>query len=321
MEPIQHASPTSAICVEDLWKRYDGIEAIRGMSFEVAAGEIFGLLGPNGAGKTTTLECILGLRRPDDGSIRIGGLDSQIHAMQVNRCVGAQIQAATLQDKITPRQALRLFASFYANPFGEDELLERFRLEEKADEPFDSLSGGQRQLLFLALALINRPTVLVLDEPTAGLDPQARRELHELIREIRSEGRTVLLSTHYLDEAGQLCDRIGIMERGRIITVAPPAELIGRSRAPARLIVRTARPLTPDAIRDLPEITGVVSDPKGWVLETHEPNRALAGLVRRLDEAGNELQHIELHRPSLEDVFIELTGREWSDEDSRGEDS
>ena len=204
------ASCAAAVSVAGLWKRYGDTEAVCGVSFEVGAGQIFGLLGPNGAGKTTTLECILGLRQPDGGSIQINGLDLRTHATQAKLLVGAQLQAATLQDKITPRQALDLFGSFYPQSFASDELLGRFDLEAKADVPFATLSGGQRQRLFLALALINRPTLLVLDEPTAGLDPQARRTLRALIREMRTEGRAVLLSTHDLEEAGQLCDRIAL---------------------------------------------------------------------------------------------------------------
>jgi len=310
------AASAAAVSVADLWKRYGAAEAVCGVSFEVGAGQVFGLLGPNGAGKTTTLECILGLRQPDRGSIRIDGLDIRTHATQAKRLVGAQLQAATLQDKITPRQALDLFGSFYAQSFAADELLRRFDLEAKADVPFATLSGGQRQRLFLALAVISRPTLLVLDEPTAGLDPQARRQLHMLIREMRSEGRTVLLSTHDLEEAGQLCDRIGIMDGGRIVAVAPPAELIGRSQAPARVIVRTVPPLARTVVDALPEVFGATYGDRGWVLETRAPNRVLADLVRRVDEAGAELIGVELHGPSLEDVFIELTGRPWSGGDS-----
>jgi ABC-2 type transport system ATP-binding protein len=313
-----NASSAAAVAVADLWKRYGATEAVCGVSFEVAAGQIFGLLGPNGAGKTTTIECILGLRQPDGGSIHINGLDMRTHATQAKRLLGAQLQAATLQDKITPRQALSLFGSFYAQSFDADELLGRFDLEAKADVPFATLSGGQKQRLFLALAVINRPTLLVLDEPTAGLDPQARRQLHTLIRQMRTEGRTVLLSTHDLDEAGQLCDRIGILDGGRIIAVAPPAELIGRSQAPSRVIVRTAPPLSNTVVDTLPEVIAAIYADGGWILETRAPNRVLADLVRRAGEAGAELLDVELHRPSLEDVFIELTGRPWVGGDSPG---
>ena len=312
------APPAAAVSVANLWKRYGATEAVCGVTFEAGAGSIFGLLGPNGAGKTTTLECILGLRQPDGGSIQIDGLDIRTHAAQAKRLVGAQLQAATLQDKITPRQALVLFGSFYAQPLDAGELLRRFDLEAKADVPFATLSGGQRQRLFLALAVINRPTVLVLDEPTAGLDPQARRTLHALIREMRSEGGTVLLSTHDLDEAGQLCDQVAIMDGGRIVAAAPPADLIGRSQAPARMIVRTAPPLAGTVVDGLPEVVGAVYGDRGWILETRAPNRVLPDLVRRVDEAGAELLDVELHRPSLADVFLELTGRPWSGGDSQG---
>ena len=314
-----NGSSAAAVSVAGLWKRYGDTEAVCGVSFEVEAGQVFGLLGPNGAGKTTTLECILGLRQPDGGSIHVNGLDLRTHATQAKLLVGAQLQAATLQDKITPRQALDLFGSFYLQSFASDELLGRFDLEAKADVPFATLSGGQRQRLFFALALINRPTLLVLDEPTAGLDPQARRKLRALIREMQTEGRTVLLSTHDLEEAGQLCDQIAIMDSGRIIAVAPPAELIGRAQAPARVIVRTAPSLASTVVDSLPDVVGAVCGNQGWILDTPAPNRLLVDLVRRADEAGAELLDVELRRPSLEDVFIELTGHPWSGGNEPGE--
>ena len=314
-----NSSCAAAISVAGLSKRYGATAAVCDVSFEIGAGQIFGLLGANGAGKTTTLECILGLRQPDSGSIHLNGLDLRTHAAQAKRLVGAQLQAATLQDRITPRQALDLFGSFYSQSLGSDELLARFDLEAKADVPFATLSGGLRQRLFLALALVNRPTLLVLDEPTAGLDPQARRQLRALIREMRSEGRTVLLSTHDLQEAHELCDRIAILDRGRIVAVASPAELIGRSQSPARLIVRTDPCLASSVVDALPGIMQAVHGERGWILETRAPNRVLAELVQRIDEAGALLLEVELRGPSLEDVFIELTGRPWSAGELYGE--
>ncbi|HWC99340.1 MAG TPA: ABC transporter ATP-binding protein [Candidatus Sulfopaludibacter sp.] len=290
----------SAVSVADLCKRYGAVEVLRGVSFEVGAGQIFGLLGPNGAGKTTTLECILGLRRQDRGSIRINGL------------LGAQLQAATLQDKITPRQALDLFGAFYPRPFASGELLQRFDLEAKADVAFATLSSGQQQRLFLALALVNRPTLLVLDEPTAGLDPKARRDLRDLIREMRSENRTVLLSTHDLEEAAQLCDQIAILDGGRVVAMAPPDELISRSPSPARVTVRTAPPLESRVVDSLPALSSAAYRDGGWTLETSAPSRLLPELVRCTGEAGVELLDIQVRRPSLEDVFLELTGHPWS---------
>ena len=317
MDDKASRSSAAAVSVAGLSKRYGVTEAVSGVSFEVGAGQIFGLLGPNGAGKTTTLACILGLRQPDSGSIQIDGSDLRTHATRAKLLVGAQLQSATLQDKITPRQALELFGSFYPQPFAGDELLERFDLEDKADAPFAALSGGQRQRLFLALALINRPTLLVLDEPTAGLDPQSRRTLRALIGDMRTEGRTVLLSTHDLEEAAQLCDQVAIMDGGRMIAIAPPSELIGRAKLPTRVIVRTAPPLTSTLVDSLPHVLGAVCGDSGWILDTPAPNRLLAELVRRADEAGAELLDVQLRRPSLEDVFIELTGHSWSGERER----
>jgi len=290
---------TAAVSVERLRKRYQGVEALCGVSFEVFTGEIFGLLGPNGAGKTTALECILGLRRPDEGTVRVTPMP------------GALLQDASLQDKITPRQAIELFGSFYRDPFDAGELIARFDLADKADAAFATLSGGQRQRLFLALALVNRPAVLILDEPTAGLDPKSRRVLRDLIRAMRAEGRTVLLSTHDLEEAAQLCDRVGILDRGQMVALASPDELIERVQAPARVVVRTAPALAADAIEAIPGVMRASACEGGWVLETRAPNRLLAELVRRADHAGAEIHGVELLRPTLEDAFLELTGRSW----------
>jgi len=319
MDDKTNRPSAAAISVSGLCKRYGASEAVCELSFEVGVGQIFALVGPNGAGKTTTLECILGLRQPDAGSIRIHGLDLRTHANQATLLVGAQLQAATLQDKITPRQALDLFGSFYSRRFPGDELLRRVDLEDKANAPFDTLSGGQRQRLFLALALVNRPALLVLDEPTAGLDPQARRKLRILIQEMRAEGRTVLLSTHDLEEACQLCDQVAIMDGGRLIAVAPPAELIARSTSLSRVCVRTAPPLTRALVDSLPHMLGAVYSDCWWVMNTTAPNLLLADLVRQVDESAAELLDVQLRRPSLEDVFIELTGHSWTGGESPGE--
>ncbi|MFA5057298.1 MAG: ABC transporter ATP-binding protein [Opitutaceae bacterium] len=305
-------SPLPAcVSVRDLTKRYGLVAAVGGISFDVAAGEIFGLLGPNGAGKTTTLECILGLRRPDSGTITLGGIDALAQPEQAKVLVGAQLQSATLQDKITPRQALEFFASFYRIPADSGGLLTRFALMDKADAPFDSLSDGQQQRLFLALAFINNPQLVVLDEPTAGLDPQARRELHQVIIGLRTAGRTVLLSTHDLEEAHQLCDRIGILDRGRIIAVATPAELVARAGTNARVAVKTMKPFDATLARSLPGVVSCEPQGDGWLLGTTDANRTVTGLVQSLDAAGNQLRDLQIFRPTLEDVFIELTGRAW----------
>lgn len=303
--------PSASISVRELTKRYGPVEAVRGVSLEVVPGEIYGLLGLNGAGKTSILECILGLRRPDTGAISLSGIDALANPAQARQRVGAQLQFAALQDKITPRQALRLFASFYQEPADPDALLEQFSLTAKAGASFDSLSGGQRQRLFLALAFVNQPEVLVLDEPTAGLDPQSRLELHKLIRGLKSAGRAVLLSTHHLDEAHLLCDRVGVLHAGRLIATDTPAGLIARASASPRVSFRTARPLDPAAVAALPGVTGQELRADGWWLATREVNRTISALVRALEPDGNEMLDLQIHRPSLEDVFLELTGQPW----------
>ena len=214
----------SKVIVRDLHKRYGDVQAAQGVSFEIAEGEIFGLLGPNGSGKTTTLECMIGLRQPDAGEIEVCGLDARRKPRAVKQKIGAVLQTIQLQDKITPREALALFASFYHHAAAPAHLLQRFSLDDKADAPFDSLSGGQRQRLAVALAFVNNPELIFLDEPTTGLDAQSRRELHAEIAAMKRDGHTVLLTTHYIDEAEQLCDRIAIIDRGRIIASGHTAQ-------------------------------------------------------------------------------------------------
>jgi ABC-2 type transport system ATP-binding protein len=230
-----------ALAVDGLERRYGAVTAVDGISFEVAAGEVFGLLGPNGAGKTTTLECILGLVRPDAGRIAIEG---EADLARVRAKVGAVLQATGLPDKITPREALTVFGAFYPAPLDAQTLLERFGLAEKADAALDTLSGGQKQRLGLALAFVGNPRLLLLDEPTTGLDPQMRREVQDHIAALRQEGRAVLLATHDMAEAERLCDRIAVIARGRIIATGAPRELIAASGAATledMILAQTAR--------------------------------------------------------------------------------
>jgi len=304
---------TGSVRVRGLAKRYGPVEAVRGVSFDVAEGEIFGLLGPNGAGKTSILECLLGLRHPDSGSVAIGGIDAVGRPELARVGVGAQIQHASLQDKITPRQALGFFASFYRESAPVGELIGRFGLAAKADAPFDSLSGGQRQRLFLALAFVNNPRLVVLDEPTAGLDPQARRELRGLIGAMRAAGLAVLMSTHDLGEAHALCDRIGILNEGRIVAVGSPAELISRSSAVSRVAVRTARAIGSAQAPSLPGVVSSTVEGGTWLLGTRDVGGTVTALVRQLELDGNPLLDLQIRGPSLEDVFMELTGRPWPD--------
>jgi ABC-2 type transport system ATP-binding protein len=301
------------VIVQNLKKRYGDHEAVRGVDFEVAEGEILGMLGPNGAGKTTTLECVIGLRRPDAGSIRLCGIDAIAEPEKVKQFIGAQLQATALQDKITPREAISLFAAFYEKPAKADDLIERFSLHEKADEPFDSLSGGQKQRLALALAFVNDPQVLFLDEPTTGLDPQSRRELHGAIEKMRHDGRTVLLTTHYIEEAHQLCDRIAIVDHGKIIATGTPEELIGRAKSMSRIALQTSKPMEKHQLTALPGVQEAEWNTDRGRLKTNNVSQTVIELVKLLDAQRNELIDLHIGKPSLEDVFIELTGTSLRD--------
>ena len=235
---------TAAIAVQGLTRRYGAVTAVDGISFDVNAGEIFGLLGPNGAGKTTTLECILGLNRPDAGRIEICGVDARADARAAHARIGAVLQATGLQDKITPCEALDLFRSFYSRALATDVLIDRFGLREKQAAAYDTLSGGQKQRLALSLAFVGVPAVFVLDEPTAGLDPQMRREVQDHIQAMKDVGRAVLLATHDMAEAERLCDRIAVIAQGRIVATGAPRDLIAASGAATledMILTQTAR--------------------------------------------------------------------------------
>ncbi len=308
--------PAPLLRLVALHKRYGAAVAVAGVDLEVAPGEIVGLLGPNGAGKTTVLECLLGLRPADTGEITLDGCDLRTRPSAARRRVGAQIQPAALQDKITPREALTFFASFHREPADTGELLDRFGLAEKADARFDTLSAGQRQRLSVALAFVNRPTLLVLDEPTTGLDPQTRRALHAILVAHRTGGGAVLLSTHDLDEAQRLCDRVAILHRGRLVALGSPDELLAHTRATTRLEFRTAQPLANAALAELQ--AGQLAPPQppvnastGYRLRTTEPTRAIAALTQVVQATGNELLELQLRPPTLEDAFVALTGEGW----------
>jgi ABC-2 type transport system ATP-binding protein len=303
---MDKAEPRLAIC--DLVKTYGSLRAVDGVSFRVEAGEIFGLLGPNGAGKTSVLECALGLREQDSGSVHIAGLDARAQSVEVRRRLGAVLQSTALQDAITPREALELFGAFYPKPVPAGRLLERFGLVEKAGARFETLSGGERQRLALALAFVNDPAMLFLDEPTSGLDPQVRRELHGAIRQFRAEGRAVLLTTHYIEEAHALCDRIAILHRGRIVASGTPEELIARSASRTRVILRAARPTDLVAIERIPGVIAAAEAGEAITLQTMNTGPVIIELVRYLGRTNNELLDLQVKKPSLEDVFIELTG-------------
>ena len=301
---------TAAVHVRDLVKRYGDLAAVDGVSLEVEHGEIVGLLGPNGAGKTTTLECILGLRTPDSGVIGIEGLDSLRQTAAARARVGAVLQTTTLQDRITPREALRLFAALHGRPRTRAEaLLEEFSLADKAGAAFETLSGGQRQRLALAIAFVHEPRVVVLDEPTAGLDPAARRDLHERIQRLRAGGCAVLLSTHDMAEAQRLCDRLAIIAGGRILATGTPEGLIAQSGAMARVRLRTVPPLEPAHVATLAGVESCTSTDGTLVLHTRDTRRTLAAVAQVLAQETREVCEMHVEPPTLEDAFLRLTGK------------
>ncbi|MBI5690078.1 MAG: ABC transporter ATP-binding protein [Verrucomicrobia bacterium] len=300
-------SPTPKVRVGGLRKAYAGLAAVSGIDFTIAPGEIFGLLGPNGAGKTTTLECLVGLRHPDEGELEICGVDARRHPHEVKQKIGVVLQTTSLQDKITPREALTLFAAFYRQSTPAADLLARFGLVEKADVPVERLSGGQRQRLALALAFVNRPELVFLDEPTTGLDPQSRRELHELILALRRDGHTVLFTTHHLEEAEKLCDRVAIIDRGRIVATGAPRDLVAASREEQSVTIRTSPPLGADVFAALPGLTPVVVDGDTVRFQTKDATATLAALTARLREQRVEIRELTVRKASLEDLFLALT--------------
>jgi ABC-2 type transport system ATP-binding protein len=295
--------------VRDLTKRYGDVEALRGVSFDIAEGEVFGLLGPNGAGKTSTIEILEGMRIADGGSATVSGLDPQKGGAAFKRTVGAVLQSTSLPDKVRVEEALVLFAQLYGSRADTTRLLQRFGLEEKRNTFYSKLSGGQKQRLAIALALVHEPRVVFLDEPTAGLDPQVRREIYDLIEELRREKKTVLLTTHYIEEAERLCDRVAIIDQGKVIAHGSPRDLKQRSAGTTRIEVSLAKPVADGELSTLEGVTDCRTVDARTVMHSTRPPQTIVALVKHLESSNNELQSLEIAAPSLEDVFIELTGR------------
>ncbi len=276
----------NAVEVRELHKAYDRVEALRGISFEIGSGEVFGLLGPNGAGKTTTIEILEGFRSPDSGEVSVLGVDPRGAGAAWRERVGVVPQSGELYPNLTVLEHLRLFAGYYAEPRSADDVIALVGLQEKADSKTRTLSGGQKRRLDLGIALVGDPELIFLDEPTTGFDPGARRAAWETIRALRSLGKTILLTTHYIEEAQQLADRVAVLRRGEIVAAGTPAELTAAAPA-SRITFR----------RNGEEV----------VIQTEEPTRALHELTAEALDAGVVLEALEVHRPTLEDVYLTLT--------------
>lgn len=312
--PARQTSAETMIAVDHLVKRYGRFTVVDDVSFAIRRGEIFGLLGPNGAGKTTTLEIIEGLRQSTGGQVTVNGLDVRRNRRAVQRQLGVQLQATTLFDGLTVRETIRLFGSFYPSARPADELLREVALEEKARAMPGNLSGGQRQRLALALALVNDPAILLLDEPTTGLDPQSRRLLWDTIVRLRERGKTIVLTTHFMDEAQALCDRIAILDGGRIIAQDTPSGLIGLLDASATIdcaliAAPGARALDAATIRLLPGVTDVREGAERIRIYSVAIEKTLVALFQQTEARGVAVEQLQVEAPTLEDVFLKLTGR------------
>ncbi|MEU4197462.1 ABC transporter ATP-binding protein [Kribbella sp. NPDC026611] len=300
-------SPTAPVIeVTNLRKSYGGRTVVDDLSFSVAEGEIFGILGPNGAGKTTTVECIEGLRTPDSGKIRIAGLDPVADHAAVTQVLGAQLQESQLQAKLTVREALELYSAFYPHPADWRPLAERLGLVAQLDTRFGKLSGGQQQRLFIALALIGNPRVVVLDELTTGLDPRARRDTWEIVEDVRANGVTVLLVTHFMEEAQRLCDRIAVIDQGRITALDTPQGLISRTAGATIISFTPSAPLDDHEVAALPALASVEhKDGRVTLSGTDDTVTAVLSLLARNRITAHQLR---VSDATLDDAFLDLTG-------------
>jgi len=298
--------------VEGLRKVYGATVAVDGVSFEVFEGEIFGMVGPNGAGKTTTIECLEGLRKPDAGTVCVLGVDPQRESQTLREHTGMQLQQSNLPDRMKVWEALDLYASFYPKAANWNELISQLGLEEKRNAPFSKLSGGQKQRLFIALALLPDPQLVFLDELTTGLDPQARHAIWDLVRDVRAKGKTVLLTTHFMEEAERLCDRVAILDHGRIVALDTPTGLIHSLEAEERVIFNLDGGLSP-ALEETLSTVGRV-EVQGQQVTVHGKDgrkiQLVSEVVSLLTELGIPFRDLRTEQPNLEDVFLSLTGRE-----------
>ena len=295
--------------VENLRRTYGDVVAVDDISFEVAEGEIFGLVGPNGAGKTTTVECVEGLRRPTAGHVRLLGMDPSADRLEVAERIGVQLQESALPPRLHVEEALALFGSFYRRCVNVDDLLELLALTEKRKTAFAKLSGGQKQRLFIALALVNQPEMVFFDELTTGLDPQARHSMWDLVREIRDRGCTVVLTTHFMEEAERLCDRVMIVDRGRVVACDTPEALVGSLNVDKRIVFDLPEGQDVANLTSLPAVSRVEQSGERVIVYGHG-DRFAGAVVNALEDTGVSFTDLRTEQPNLEDVFLLLTGRE-----------
>jgi ABC-2 type transport system ATP-binding protein len=301
-----------AIAVDSLRKSYGDVRAVDGIAFEVKPGEIFGMVGPNGAGKTTTIECLEGLRRADEGRFSVLGLDPQRQGHELRERIGVQLQESSLPDRLKVREVMGLFAAFYRRTADSKALLDQLGLAEKSGAAFGQLSGGQKQRLFIALALINDPEIVFLDELTTGLDPQARRTMWELVKGVRDRGKTVFLTTHYMEEAEELCDRVAIIDHGKIVALDTPWNLIASLDAENRIVFSLDGQVDLASFRAIQGVTRVERSGSRVIIFGREDG-LLVRVVMTLDSAKTRFRDLRTEQPSLEDVFLALTGKEMRD--------
>ena len=310
---VSTSPAATALRCRGLVKRYADVVAVAGLDLEVARGECFGLLGPNGAGKTTTIEILEGLTRPDAGEVEVLGETWQGDGRDLRERLGVSLQETQLSEKLTVSETLRLFRSFYRHGRDPAEVLASLALEEKQDARVGKLSGGQKQRLAVACALVGDPELLFLDEPTTGLDPQSRLQLWQQITDFREQGKTVLLTTHYMDEAERLCDRVAIVDHGKVIALGTPEELI-RSLHAADVIEFLSEPLLPeDELRRLPGVSDLHRRGPNWALAVESLTASVPALLDAVEASGARLSYLSTHRATLEDLFVALTGRELRD--------
>jgi len=298
-----------AISIRDLKKYYGDVKAVDGVTLEVEEREIFGILGPNGAGKTTTLEMVETLREPDSGEVEVLGINVRKDPKAIKEIIGVQLQTTVFFDNLKVKETIDLFCSFYPKTLPVEELLEIASLGEKADAMVSDLSGGQHKRLSIALALVNDPRVVFLDEPTTGLDPQARRRIWEIVEGLRGEDKTVVITTHYIEEAEHLCDRVAVMDHGHIIALGTPRQLIDEYVSDSIVTFRLEPPVEEEIVEKLHGVVSVQVDEGEYRVTTSVPQETLIGIVAMAHEQGVRADDINMKRATLEDVFLKITGR------------